>query len=114
MKVGARSTDFAAVKAAFEEVYESIGISCADIGGLWNDAENDYYTGMEPCVSTVSTLNTASEQSGSNTLAIALGCTFGALFAIAAAMVMYMGSREKQGQPVFKATEEEVEIKDLN
>jgi len=48
-KVGATSTDFRAVKAAFESVYEKMGISCDDIGGLWNDATNSYYEGMEPC-----------------------------------------------------------------
>jgi len=49
MRVGAPSTDFAAVKTAFESVYDSIGIKCEDIGGLFNDADNSYYAGMEPC-----------------------------------------------------------------
>jgi len=43
------STDFRAVKLAIESAYESIGIKCADVGGLWNDATGEYYVGMEPC-----------------------------------------------------------------
>lgn len=42
--------DFMAVKEAFESVYANIGITCADVGGLWNKNENGYYPGMEPCV----------------------------------------------------------------
>jgi len=49
MKVGATSTNFKAVKSAFESVYAGMGVSCADIGGLWFDGTNDYYEGMEPC-----------------------------------------------------------------
>ncbi|KAL7526686.1 hypothetical protein ACHAWF_001872 [Thalassiosira exigua] len=104
LKVGATSTDFRAVKAAFESVYPQMGISCADVGGLYNEAEGKYFPGMEPCVQTVSSMSSV-ETRNNNTLAIALGCTFGALFAVAAAMVLYMRSREKQGTPVFKTSE---------
>jgi hypothetical protein len=112
LRVAAPSTDFKKVKAAFESVYADLGITCGDIGGLWNSATKEYYAGMEPCVQTVASMSTASESSGNNTLAIALGCTFGGLFAIAAALVLYMRSKEKQGEPVFKATGEDV--KDMN
>lgn len=49
MRVGASNTNFAEVKQAFESVYSNLGITCADIGGLWNEATKDYYAGMEPC-----------------------------------------------------------------
>ena len=49
MRVGASKTDFKAVKSAFESVYADMGISCADVGGLWNEATKGYYSGMEPC-----------------------------------------------------------------
>jgi len=39
---------FAAVKAAFEEHYECLGITCSDVGGLL-DSNGDYVVGMEPC-----------------------------------------------------------------
>mmetsp|Transcript_31744 Transcript_31744/g.58171 ORF Transcript_31744/g.58171 Transcript_31744/m.58171 type:complete len:153 (-) Transcript_31744:871-1329(-) len=50
MKVGASSTDVQAVKNAFETVYADIGISCAEVGGLWSHSDDNYYTGMDPCI----------------------------------------------------------------
>ena len=49
MKVGTSGTNFAEVKSAFESVYSDLGITCADIGGLWDEADSAYYPGMEPC-----------------------------------------------------------------
>mmetsp|Transcript_42646 Transcript_42646/g.89490 ORF Transcript_42646/g.89490 Transcript_42646/m.89490 type:complete len:151 (+) Transcript_42646:1521-1973(+) len=49
MRVGAASLNVNVVKNSLENVYESIGISCSDVGGLWDDANDDYYPGMEPC-----------------------------------------------------------------
>merc|ERR1719203_760339 len=112
LKVNAGSTDHAAVKSAFESVYADMGITCADIGGLWNEGEKDYFPNMSPCRTVVSSSSTEVVTESNNTLAIALGCTFGALFAIAAAMVVYMRSKEKEGKPVFKTSEED--IKDMN
>lgn len=63
MKVGATSTDFKAVKKAFESVYSDLGITCADIGGLWNDAKNEYFEGMEPCEEATSAPSGAAEKS---------------------------------------------------
>eukprot|EP00415_Alexandrium_ostenfeldii_P000023 UN0023 len=51
MKVGASSTSFAAVKAAFENNYACMGITCEEVGGLWFGAESRYYSGAEPCSS---------------------------------------------------------------
>ena len=102
MKVGAGSTDVQAVKKAFESVYPDLGINCADVGGFWNEGTKDYYPGMEPCKSIVASSSAQSESKNNNTLAIALGCTFGGLFVIAAAMVLYMRNREQVGEPVFK------------
>jgi len=47
--VGAPSTDFAAVKRAFEDTYDDLGITCAEVGGFWFNGASDYYKGMEPC-----------------------------------------------------------------
>ncbi len=63
MKVGASTTNFRDVKAAFESVYAGMGITCADVGGLWFDAQDSYYEGMEPCTgATVSTMSSAGYQ----------------------------------------------------
>jgi hypothetical protein len=102
MKVGASSTNAADVKKAFESVYPAMGITCADVGGLWDEASKKYYDGMAPCTDAS---NTKVVTQTNSTLAIALGTTFGALFAIALVGILYMRSREKQGAPVFKTQE---------
>jgi len=48
MKTNADNTVAADVKAAFESVYEDIGVTCEQVGGLLSDT-GDYYEGMEPC-----------------------------------------------------------------
>jgi len=47
MKVGSQSIDFAEVKSALESVYDCLGITCSDVGGLKDG--DAYYTGAEPC-----------------------------------------------------------------
>ena len=49
MKVGATSTDQAAVKKAFESVYSDLGITCKQVGGLYSTSDAGYYEGAEPC-----------------------------------------------------------------
>merc|ERR1719316_815588 len=53
MKVGASSTNFAAVKNVFERNYNCMGITCAEVGGLWNSAASNYYDGASPCSGSV-------------------------------------------------------------
>merc|ERR1719248_410599 len=53
MKVGASSTNFAAVKTVFERNYNCMGITCAEVGGLWNSAASKYYDGASPCSGSV-------------------------------------------------------------
>lgn len=78
MKVGASGTNFPAVKAAFESVYSDMGISCADIGGLWDETSKTYYTGMEPCGGAT----TATESENSSSVAKAGMVSFAALSAV--------------------------------
>jgi len=49
MKTNADNTVVAKVKKAFESVYEDIGVTCEQVGGLLNKVTGDYYEGMEPC-----------------------------------------------------------------
>jgi hypothetical protein len=49
LNFNAESMDYAAVKAAFESVYDELGISCADVGGFYNTTAEAYYEGAEPC-----------------------------------------------------------------
>lgn len=41
--------DFAAVKLALESSYKCIGITCQDVGGLWDNKLGQYYEGASPC-----------------------------------------------------------------
>eukprot|EP00984_Skeletonema_dohrnii_P026445 scaffold15814_cov111-Skeletonema_dohrnii-CCMP3373.AAC.1 len=63
---------------------------------------------MGPCTD-ASTTKVVTETN--STLAIALGTTFGVLFALALIAVLYMRSREKKGAPVFKTEEVESSVK---
>lgn len=49
MRVGGTAS-FEAVKAAFEANYACLGVSCADVGGLVDEAVGGYLAGAEPCV----------------------------------------------------------------
>jgi len=92
MKVGASSTDFGAVKKAFEKNYGCMGINGKLVGGLWNDATESYFQGMEP---------KKDNSTGPNRLAIGLGVGFGIAGFIGIAFVVYMIRREKAGKPIF-------------
>mmetsp|Transcript_27300 Transcript_27300/g.63391 ORF Transcript_27300/g.63391 Transcript_27300/m.63391 type:complete len:653 (+) Transcript_27300:846-2804(+) len=54
MDVAATTTDFAAVKGAFERNYDCMGIKCSDVGGYYDGANSEYYAGADPCVDSVS------------------------------------------------------------
>jgi len=116
LKVGATSTDFMAAKNAFQSVYQKMGVSCTDVGGLWSDADNNYYAGMEPCDdATLFASTNEVEANSSNVLAVILGSVFGGLFAIVLIMWFVEKRRAKKTMAelaVFKATGDD--IKDLN
>jgi hypothetical protein len=102
MRVGATNTKVAFVKYAFESVYADLGIDCADVGGLWNDATDSYYEGMEPCVDHSTKVKVEEDR----TLAVALGTSFGVLFGLALMCICFMRRKETQGQPMFAPTVE--------
>ena len=43
------STDFGAVKQAFENNYDCLGVKCGDVGGLLSADNVNYFEGAEPC-----------------------------------------------------------------
>lgn len=50
MRVGSGANkDFAAVKKAFEDNYECMQVSCADVGGVLQADGETYFPGAEPC-----------------------------------------------------------------
>merc|ERR1712161_112468 len=48
MRTGSQGCNFAAVKAAFESTYESLGIKCDQVGGYFDGNGDKYY--FEPCI----------------------------------------------------------------
>ena len=50
MRVGvAGGADFPAVLNAFQRNYKCMGITCADVGGLYNEGTKSYEKGFSPC-----------------------------------------------------------------
>ena len=73
MRVGASSTKFEDVKHAFERHYECLGISCAEVGGLWNGEE--YLKNAGPCDGS----GDDSNKSAGTAVGSILGVTVGAI-----------------------------------
>jgi hypothetical protein len=79
MGVGSPAADFAAVKQAFERNYGCMGISCSDVGGLYDETTSSYYSGTGPCAGESSS---SSSSSSSNSNAVTIGVTVGVIAAI--------------------------------
>lgn len=94
MGVGAISASFEEVKAAFERNYECMGITCAEVGGLWNGIEG-YYEGAEPCID--KSTGSSNKLGLKIALPVGLGVAAGIFFLISC----YMFRKERQGKPVF-------------
>jgi hypothetical protein len=78
MRVGENgSTSFSEVRAAFERQYKCLGITCADVGGLWNPVAGVYEDGAAPCGTNSESSSSAS--SGSKNAGLAWGFTIAAL-----------------------------------
>jgi len=97
MHIGASSTDFTKVKAAFEGCYAAMGITCADIGGLWNPATDAYYADGD---------YDASPCADSSTGGLDTGALIGIIIAAAVAVIALlcvckMVHAEKAGKPMF-------------
>lgn len=81
MKVGpADGVNFAEVKETFESVYGCMGIRGRDVGGLWNEATDNYFYGARP-------LSTFTRSSGNVNIPLIIGCTAGGLVA---GIIVYM------------------------
>merc|ERR1712060_393409 len=106
-------TSFNDVKAAFEACYESMGILCSDVGGLWDDSEKKYYVDANrdatPCMDKFPPPPPpppvpASPAAVVETIpawGIALICVLGGLFVVVCLGFAYLIAMEKNGRPVF-------------
>jgi len=101
MKVGATSTDFKAVRKAFESTYGKLNIQCNDVGGLV-DGAGKYYEGAAPCEDS----STKSSSTGA-TVGIVIGSVGGAVAVASLGYIFFLRGREKQGKPVFAPNSDE-------
>lgn len=92
MRVGANSTDFKAVKKAFENNYKCLGMTCQEVGGLM--LGNGYYLGAEPCKDKKGMSGTAI------TIAIGFILVVGITFFFG--LMCILMRRKKRGLPLFK------------
>jgi len=91
MKPGAgNSVDFSAVKSAFERNYGCMGITCADVGGLYDDANEQFFAGAGPC-SDDKTVN----------VGLAVGLSFGGMIAVVLAVLFI--KRRRSSDVEFKS-----------
>ncbi|CAJ1948871.1 unnamed protein product [Cylindrotheca closterium] len=90
MRVGALSTNFAKVKQAFEYTYKEIGITCADVGGVWNEALGEYYKGAEPCV------DESEDSREMASIYISRGCFWWTLPCLHTGIVLFLDSGQGQ------------------
>jgi hypothetical protein len=95
------SSDFMAVKAAFEGCYSFMGVTCADVGGLYKDATTGYYAdngdSAAPCTD-ASTSSSSSDDSTTVALAAGIG---GGVAGVLLLLVIFMVCKEKSGKPLF-------------
>jgi hypothetical protein len=89
MSVGSgKSTDYKAVKQAFEKNYGCMKISCSDVGGLYDDGNMEYFEGMAPC-------SRGSSKSSKSKVGIAVGSIVGVLVVIVVAGLLLRRSRRR-------------------
>jgi hypothetical protein len=100
MKVGAGSTDYMAVRKAFESVYGDLNINCADVGGLV-DGTGAYFDKAAPCS------DKSSATKAGETIGIIIGVAGGAVALGALGYIFFLRGREKQGKPVFAPSTDE-------
>ena len=82
------NTDFAAVKAALERNYDCMGLTCEQVGGLWDKNINSYKEGAAPCVD-------SNARSVGATAATVIAC-FIAYFLLTALVVKWFRSRRRE------------------
>lgn len=49
LMTGHEKTNFMQVRAAFDRNYDCLGITCEEVGGIWNELEQSYEIDASPC-----------------------------------------------------------------
>jgi hypothetical protein len=113
------TVDFNAVKAAFEACYSNMGITCAEVGGLWDKDNSKYYSGVggttnkgeagvtydaSPCEDSSTVMTTTTEDLSDAALAgIIVGAVLAGLLLV---FVVVLVMKEKSGTPMFYSVQE--------
>lgn len=93
MRVGnSAPVNFAAVKRAFERNYACMGITCSDVGGLYDGA--DYFTNAAPC-------GRSSSSSSDVNVGVAVGVSIGVVAALG--LIAAYCCRRRRSQVEFKS-----------
>jgi hypothetical protein len=96
MKPGSTKVDYKAVKSSFESVYSCLQITCADVGGVFDDATGTYKKDSTPCG------GAGGGDSGVN-VGLAVGLSVGGLVVLA--LVGMFVKRQRAGSAEFKSSD---------
>jgi hypothetical protein len=95
-------TDFAAVKAAFESCYSAMGVTCSQVGGLWDGATSQYMSthgDASPCGDWQASDGKTEEKIPSWGVAVVI--CLAVLMVMVCLGFLLLIMREKQGKPIF-------------
>jgi hypothetical protein len=96
MKPGSTNVDYKAVKSSFESVYSCLQITCADVGGVVDEATGAYKKDSTPCG------GAGGGDSGVN-VGLAVGLSVGGLVVLA--LVAMFVKRQRAGNAEFKSSD---------
>ncbi|GKY92512.1 hypothetical protein MPSEU_000221500 [Mayamaea pseudoterrestris] len=93
------TTDYGVYKGAMERNYGCLGVTCADVGGLYNEATGEYEAGAGPCGSG----RKGSSSNSDVNMGLAVGLPIGllALFAL----IYFFMCRKRKGNVEFKSND---------
>ena len=80
--------DFKRLKIAIERNYACLGLSCGEVGGIWDSATNTYFPDAKPCKDGMY------DKDDLYTLSVALGVAGGALLCVALVFSLAFGGKE--------------------
>ena len=106
-----KATDFSAVKAALERNYQCMGITCAEVGGLWDSVEEKYFPQSEPCGSGKRKKNGSSTNvNGVDNPGLAIGLAVGAAAVLFIIVILSNFCGKKAAPPVSVAPQNDAQL----
>jgi hypothetical protein len=107
MRVGSdtKRLSYVNVKESLEACYDSWGITCANVGGIWDSANNEYSEGASPCGSVGSSQNSSAKG----------GMSFGGVFGLTTAFVLcgFIFIRYRKRFSLFRRNQKELDMSSI-